>query len=534
MDFKVVGIFNRSVTFEMDNNEAYSTGEQYEVYIDGVYKDTVEKNVFSVYGLRPDTEYLAELKLHGDSSADATSRCLFKTKKETALLNVSDFGAAGDGKKNDTSAMQAAIACCPVGGTVHINKGTYLTGPLFLKSQMTLWLDEGAVLLGITDRNEYPILPGMVRRTDETKKEVNFTSWEGNPLDSFASLITGQDVTDVDIIGQGIIDGNAQNSDWWIDVRRRRGAWRPKIIEFTKCKNMCVQGIKLQNSPSWTIHPYYSDNITLLDCNIYNPDESPNTDGIDPESCSDVKIIGTTISVGDDCIALKSGKIYMSKYHYKKMENVIIRNCKMERGHGAVTIGSEIACGVFGLEVRKCVFSKTDRGLRIKSRRGRGDKSVLEDLSFENIKMQDVHMPFTVNMFYFCDPDGHSDYVQSQEAFPVDDKTPKVGNITIKDVECTGVDAVFACIYGLPESPVDGVYLDNVKVSYLPEEERTPMCPIMMDNFDDMSGRSLFIKNANMIEMSNVVIEGSVDNEPELINVNQRKMGGIEYRNGKV
>lgn len=528
MDFKVIEVFNRSVTFEMNNDMAYSTGAQYEVWINGAYTMTTERNVFSLYDLKPNTEYVAELKAK-DDTGEETASCIFRTKKETVLFEVSDFGACGDGVKNNTAALQAAILSCPDGGTVHISKGTYLTGPLFLKSKITLWLDEGAVLLGLTDRNEYPILQGMVRRTDDTKKELSFTSWEGNPLNSFASLITGQEVSDVDIIGPGMIDGNAQNADWWVDVRRKRGAWRPKLVELTRCKNMRMQGVQLQNSPAWTVHPYYSENITFVDCDIYNPDNSPNTDGIDPENCSDVKIIGNRISVGDDCVALKSGKIYMSKYHYKKMENVVIRNCRFERGHGAVTIGSEIACGVFGLEVRKCVFAKTDRGLRIKSRRGRGHLSVLENLSFENIKMQDVLMPFTVNMFYFCDPDGHSDYVQCQDELPVDENTPKVGNITIRNVECSGVNAVFACIYGLPESPVDGIFMDNIKVSYLPKEERTPICPIMMDHFEDMCGRSIFIKNANMIEMSDIVIKGSVDKEPELINVNQRKLGGIVY-----
>ncbi len=527
MDFKIVDIFNRSVTFELNNNQAYCPECTYMLYIDGEFKDTVSTNVFSVFDLKPDTEYVAELKCENE---DEISKLSFKTKTEKLLLDVANFGAAGDGVKKDTLAIQAAVYCCPEGGTVRISKGTYLTGPIFLKSNITILLEEGAILLGITDRYEYPILPGMVRRTDDIKKEMSFTSWEGNPLDSFASIITGQNVENVNIIGKGIIDGNASNSDWWIDVRNKKGAWRPKLVELTRCKNIKIQGINMQNSPCWSVHPYYSDNISFIDCSIFNPDNSPNTDGIDPENCSDVKIIGVKISVGDDCVALKSGKIYMAKYHYKKTENITIRNCKFERGHGAVTIGSEIACGVCNLDVSKCIFEKTDRGLRVKSRRGRGDKSVLANLRFSNIKMNQVQMPFTVNMFYFCDPDGHSDYVQCQEAMPVDEKTPSVGNLTISDVSCEGVNSVFVCIYGLPESPVSGVYMDNVRVSYLPESERVPMCPIMMDNFPDMCGRGIFIKNADMITMCNIDIIGSEDNEPELINVNQKKLGGVTYR----
>lgn len=530
MDFNIVDIFNRSVTFEMNNDSRYSCGKVYDLYVNGSYEKSVDTNVFSLYQLRPDTEYDVELR-PVDETSDSVSGLRFKTLKEVCLLDVKDFGAVGDGEKDDTLAIQAAIACCPADGTVRISKGTYLSGPIFLKSNITIYFEEGAVILAVTDREKYPILPGMVRRTDDIKEEISFTSWEGNPLSSFASVITGQDVCNVNIIGPGMIDGNALNSDWWVDVRNKRGAWRPKLVELTRCKNIKLQGLMLQNSPCWTIHPYYSDDIAFYDCSIYNPDNSPNTDGIDPENCCNVKIIGVNISVGDDCVALKSGKIYMSKYHYKKTEDVIIRNCKFERGHGAVTIGSEIACGIQNLNVSQCIFENTDRGLRVKSRRGRGDKSILENLRFSNIKMTGVYMPFTVNMFYFCDPDGHSDYVQCQDALPVDENTPKVGNLFIENVECDGVNSVFVCIYGLPESHVSGVKMNNIKVSYLPKDELVPMCPIMMDNFEDMAGRSIYIRNADTIELSNICISGSVDSEPQLINVGEKKIEEVCYQN---
>lgn len=531
MDFNIVDIFNRSVTFEMNNDKTYNCGNIYDLYVNGDYEKSVDTNVFSLYNLRPDTEYQIELRSKNSEDNISSSIVCIKTLNEVCLLDVKEFGAVGDGKKEDTLAIQAAIACCPKDGTVRINRGTYLTGPLFLKSDINIYFEEGATLLALTDRDKYPIIPGMVRRTDDIKDEISFTSWEGNPLSSYASLITGQDVSNVNILGPGLIDGNSQNSDWWVDVRNKRGAWRPKLVELTRCKNIKLQGVKFQNSPCWAIHPYYSDDISFYDCCIYNPDNSPNTDGIDPENCCNVNIIGVKISVGDDCVALKSGKIYMSKYHYKKTENVTIRNCKFDRGHGAVTIGSEISCGVQNLNVSQCIFENTDRGLRIKSRRGRGNKSILENLKFSNIDMIGVHMPFTVNMFYFCDPDGHSDYVQCQQALPVDENTPKVGNIFIEDVRCEGVNSVFICIYGLPESHVSGVKIHNVNVSYLPEEKLVPMCPIMMDDFEEMAGRSIYIRNADTIELSNIYICGSVDSEPQLINVGEKKIEEVCYRN---
>ena len=113
-------------------------------------------------------------------------------------------------------------------------------------------------------------------------------------------------------------------------------------------------------------------------------------------------------------------------------------------------------------------------------------------------------MPLTVNMFYFCDPDGHTEYVQSQEECPVDYRTPRVGSITIKDVECTGVDASFVCAVGLPEAPVEKISLENINVSYLEEDKRIPQRPVMMDGFPEMSGRSIYLKNVNELEIPKI------------------------------
>ena len=267
-----------------------------------------------------------------------------------------------------------------------------------------------------------------------------------------------------------------------------------------------------------------------MNIRISNPDDSPNTDGFDPESCTDVLLIGTEISVGDDCIAIKSGKYYMSRYHFRRTSGIEIRNCNLMRGHGSVTLGSEAASGVENVRVSKCIFDRTDRGVRIKTRRGRGERSVLDDLVIDNVVMDRVHMPLTVNMFYFCDPDGHSDYVQNQEARPVDEMTPVVGTIRLQNVECRGADASFVCVCGLPERPVGGIILDGVKVSFLPEEERKPQNPVMMDNFPDMSGVSMYLKNVEDVEIKDVVIAGAADAEPTLENVKNFQFENLTYK----
>jgi len=523
MKFSVVEIFNRSVTIELVNNDIFELQDNYEVEVDGVKVLESNKNVVSIMNLLPETKYTITVKFKGEVYSEDV-----KTKHESVLLNVKAFGAKGDGKKLDTAALQAAILSCPKDGCVYVPEGTYLTTPLFLKGDMTLYLAKGAVLLGDTDRTNYPVLPGMTLSTNELG-EYNLSSWEGNPLTSFASLITAIEADNLDIIGEGTLDGNAQNGDWWVNPKDKRIAWRPNTVYLCRCKNVRMQNLTVQNSPAWTVHPYYCEHISFLNLYIHNPSDSPNTDGLDPESCNDTRILGTTISVGDDCIAIKSGKYYMALNHYKPTTELVIRNCKFERGHGSVTVGSEAAGGVNGVKVSKCIFDGTDRGLRIKTRRGRGQRSVLDDILFEDIKMDGVLMPFTVNMFYFCDPDGHSDYVQDQKEAPVTEMTPKIGSITARNIIATGASACAICAFGLPEMPIEELNFSDIKVSFLDESERKPQTPIMMDNFEPMSGRSIFARNINKLILNNIEIEGSVDTEPELIYVKDRDIKDLNF-----
>jgi len=525
MKFQIVAITVRSVTLELLNDEIYESRCEYTYYINGEKRISSRKNVVTIFGLEPNTEY----KLRVERDSLDFEETVFTTKEESVLLDVKEFGAKGDGETSDTEAIQAAVYACPENGTVFLPKGLYLCAPIFLKSDITFWIDKDAVLLGMTQRSDYPILPGMVRGTDETS-EFPFGTWEGNPLDSYASLLTAIDVKNIYIIGEGTIDGNAQNADWWFDTRKKKGAWRPNTLFFARCEKVCVQGLTIQNSPSWTVHPYYCNKLGFYNLLIQNPYDSPNTDGFDPESCKDVLMLGTKISVGDDCIAIKSGKYYMSKFHFCRTEGINIRNCKLERGHGSVTIGSEVSCGVKGVNVSQCIFEKTDRGIRLKTRRGRGATSLLDELNFERIKMKDVPMPMTINMFYFCDPDGHSDYVQNQDERPCDDLTPRIGKISAKHVSIEGAQACSVCAYGLPESQIDSVILQDVKAEFLPKEEITPQVPIMMDNFSPMNAKSFFFKNVKKVVLKDIEIKGANDSRPECINVGEVVKDNVIYR----
>ena len=361
---------------------------------------------------------------------------------------------------------------------------------------MTLELKKGAVLALKTEREAFPILPGVTRTTDEAG-EYLLGSWEGNPLDCFAAALTGIGITDVRIIGEGVIDGCAQKGDWWIDPKRMRIAYRGRLLYLRDCSDVAVQGVTFRNSPSWNLHPYFSDDLGFYQLMISAPANSPNTDGFDPESCSRVHVSGVHFSVGDDCIAIKSGKIYMGQRYKKPCENIEIDHCLMEDGHGGVTIGSEMAGGVHDVRIHHCMMKNTDRGLRIKSRRGRGKQGRLDQICMEHVIMDQVLVPLAVNSMYYCDPDGHSPYVQDRNAHPVDERTPSIGTILMKHVQAKDAANV-GYVLGLPEMPVEHLIMDDVSVQVNPEHK--PMVCIMAEGIEPTSGVGLVLENVQQFD----------------------------------
>ncbi|MDE6373516.1 MAG: glycoside hydrolase family 28 protein, partial [Clostridia bacterium] len=371
----------------------------------------------------------------------------FETSAESALFNVRDFNASGDGKHDDTPAFTAAIACLPDGGTLYVPCGTYLISPLFLKSYMTLWLDSGATLLGKAERSAYPTLQGLIKSGGG---DVNLGTWQGEEATCFASLVTAYSRTDIKIIGEGVIDCNARSGDWYFNHRVKRVAWRPRGVFFNRCKGVLMQGVTVKNTPSWNIHPYFCENVKLYDLTLTNPPDMPTTDGIDPDTCDGVEIAGVNISVGDDCIAIKSGTLAQAEKYRKPCKNVVIRNCLMRDGHGGVVFGSEQSGGIENVTVTQCLFDGTDRGLRIKTRRGRGRIGVTDNIVFDDIIMRGVKVPFVVNMYYnMGDETGHTEYVYTTEKLPVDERTPLIGSFTFRNIHFTGVAYGAAAFYGL-------------------------------------------------------------------------------------
>lgn len=521
---KILMNTSTSVSFEIEDGGIYCTKKEYVILLNGEEKCTTNKVVNSLYNLVPDTEYVIAVAVKKDGDIKIVSEINFKTDFELLSINVRELGAKGDGISDDTAFIQAAIMACPEGGRVIIPEGKYLITSIFLSSHLRLEIQKNAVLLADTSRENRVHFMGSIKTADPENDEYHLGTWEGDPFPMFAGIISGINVKDVIIYGEGVVDGQASTENWWFEPKKMNVAYRPRMLFLNNCKKVKVQGIKLTNSPAWVIHPFFSKKLLFCDLNIENPGVSPNTDGLDPESCKDVDIVGIHFSLGDDCIAVKSGKYYMGTKYKKPSENIHIWQCLMENGHGAVTMGSEIAGGIKNVLVEKCRFNKTDRGLRIKTRRGRGKYCVLNNIKFKNIKMDYVMNPFTANMFYCCDPDGHDEYVQSREFYPVDDRTPNLGSFEFSDIEATNTQVSAAYFLGLPEAKIDTIVMENVKISFA--EDTVMGTPVMCDTVSSMTKKGIVAENVKKLVLNNVTVSGCVGDEIEVNGVDSVERKG--------
>ncbi len=295
---------------------------------------------------------------------------------------ITNFAAAGDGATDYTKAFRDAMEACSRagGGRVVVPPGIFLTGPIHLKSHVNLHLAKGATIRFTTNTAAY--LPVVFTRY-ECVEVMNYSP----PLYAF-----GQ--TDIAITGEGTLDG--QGSAWHPWVKEFSGDikalykmgddgvpvaerifgearhLRPNFIQPVRCKNVLIEGVKVINSPMWTITPLYCTNVTIRGVTVET--DGPNTDGCDPDSCVDVWIKDCTFSNGDDCIAVKSGRDKDGRRVNIPTENVVIQDCRFEAGHGGVTMGSETAGGIRNVFAERCSFDSPDldMAMRFKSNPARG------------------------------------------------------------------------------------------------------------------------------------------------------------------
>ncbi len=495
--FKKLFVSSTSACFELSNKNPYYSPRKYTVLLNGEpVGGERRENVFSLFNLEPDTEYTVSV---------GKSNLKFRTQAETAVVDVKALGAKGDGVSDDTYYVQMAIDSCPDGGRVLLPEGVYLVRPIVLKSNITFELKKNAVLLGDTSEEHYPYIPA--RLTRQGKEEV-LASWEGLPFDCHQSFVSAYRQSNFKVIGEGVINGNSDNSTWWATPKGRKVA-RPRLVFLNRCKNVVFHGVTCKNSASWNLHPFFSKNLAFYDLNIQNPYTAPNTDGLDPESCDKVDIIGCKFSVGDDCCAIKSGKLYMGKTYKTPANRHTLRNNLFCDGHGAIVLGSEMSGGVTNLSVSQCVFRHTDRGLRIKTRRGRGKDGIIDGVLFENIKMENVITPLVINMYYFCDPDGHTEAVWSRDKnIKPDDGTPYLGRFTFRDIECTDCECMAGYFDGLVEQPIKQIEIENVSFSF--KQDATPALPAMLEHVRKYCKEGLYVDNVETLILKNVTFDGVV------------------------
>lgn len=402
-------------------------------------------------------------------------------------VSLKDFGGVGDGIALNTKAFADAIDKLSKqgGGTLNVPAGVWLTGPIVLKSNINLHLDAGAMIVFAADESLY---------------DTVYVVYEGFEAWRTQSPISGVNLENVSITGDGIIDGNGgmwrpvkkdkmNNAEWknliakggivngnvwypsqsYIDGEElakgdRRAMLtkeeaqsikrylRPVMVQLVGCKNVLLQGVTFQNSPAWNVHPLMCENLIVDGVFIKNPDYAQNGDGLDVESCTNVIIYRSTLDVGDDAICLKSGKDEAGRKRGVPTSNVIVKDCRVFHGHGGFVVGSEMSGGVNNVSVSDCQFLGTDIGLRFKSCRGRG--GVVRNIHIDNVNMLNISGDaITFDLYYFVKN-------APKEIPPVDETTPRFCDIFIKDV--TSFSSGKALKFnGIPEMPIDNIQISN-------------------------------------------------------------------------
>jgi polygalacturonase len=419
-------------------------------------------------------------------------------------VSITDFGAKSGGQFLCTEAFANAINAISKkgGGRVVVPRGTWLTGPIILKSNIELYTESGSLVLFSTDKTLYPLV------------ETNF---EGFNTFRCMSPVNGRNLENIAITGMGVFDGSgdvwravkkekltdsqwrklvasgglvSENGKTWYPSQQFRDGekiadmnvprslktkaefekvkdfLRPVMISLISCKKVLIDGPTFQNSPAWCIHPLMCEDFILRNTTVRNPWYSQNGDGIDIESCKNSIIHDSNFDVGDDAICIKSGKDKEGRDRGMPTENLIVKNCIVYHGHGGVTVGSEMSGGVRNMHVSNCTFLGTDVGLRFKSNRGRG--GVVENIYISNVEM--INIPtqaISFDLYYggksASEAMEEGDAISDQAVLAVTEETPQFKNIFIHDVNCKGAYQGIL-LQGLPEMNLENVQLENIQM----------------------------------------------------------------------
>ncbi len=407
------------------------------------------------------------------------------------IVNIRDHGAIADGTTKNTAAFAQAIQACADagGGRVLVPAGRWFTGPIHLRSHVELHLAQDAEVI-FSDRPE-DYLPVVLVRVG------------GIELYNYSPFIYARDCVDVAITGPGRLNGNAKA--WWpwakketraffdqgargVPVAQRifgtpEAAIRPNFVVFFNCRNVLLEGFTIGGGANWTIHPVYCENVVIRRVRVVT--DGPNNDGIDPDSCRNVLIEHCTFDTGDDCVVLKSGYNEDGWRVARPMENLVMRWCSSQRGHGGLVVGSEMSGDVRNVYVHDCEFEGTDRAVRIKSRRGRG--GVVENVWAENLRVRDLKYEVVImNMDYSADRNAAAN-----------EKAPLFRNFHFKNITGAGAPAAVR-LTGLEDSPIQNITFEDMAVSSTAGVIATNVQGITFDRVRIVpaSGPAFVLKNA--------------------------------------
>lgn len=412
-------------------------------------------------------------------------------------------------------------------GRIIIKKGKHLSGPLLLPSHLNLHLEEEAELLFSDDFSLYPAV---------------HTRWEGTECYALRALIFAEGASGITITGRGTING--QGARWWSSYRdlrkgivspevkevqgrliplnretgggsggggRETGFLRPSLVQFKNCSGIRLEGITLKDSPFWNTHILYCNDVVLKNLSFINPYDAPNSDGLDIDSSEYVKVDSCRFDVGDDCLCLKSGMDADGIRVGRPTAHIEVKNCSMEHGHGAVVIGSETSGGIRHITVENCRMTGTDRGIRIKTRRGRG--GTVENITLKNLQMDGVSAPVVMNMYYRCGVGEKEAESLSSLEIPADidlQTTPVIRDIDIENVHARNIRSSAAFFLGLPESPIERIHVSEFTAESKPDctlEE--PAMDLFHTKAESPSLLQGFIRDSRF---ENIVINGRREN----------------------
>jgi hypothetical protein len=391
------------------------------------------------------------------------------------IFDVTRFGAVGDGKTLSTAGLQAALDACKAagGGLVLVPPGRYLTGALFLHSNLHLHIAAGATLLATQRFSDFPTISGR---------------WEGIERKTHASLLTGIDLENVSITGQGTLDG--QGPPWWeaygatrrlrLERRLPREAEdppeaplrfpRPRLINLIRCQASLISGLSFREGPSWNVHLVYCQDVTIDGLNMAGL-QAQDCCGIIIDSCKQVRIANCSLASGADCIGIKSGYNEDGRRVGLPSEDIVVTNCNLTQSYAAgIAIGSETAGGIKNVAISNCVITNCKNGVNIRSTRGRG--GVVERVRVSNVVMDRLESTALVMVQFFdsifqgiANPNeprpGRTAETDSTIRAPVGPGTPTFRDIDFSGLTVGQVNDV-GRLEGLPERFITGINIHDV------------------------------------------------------------------------